>query len=230
MYSPIFRRSGRDSIRVRFTPAKANTARHETSQPGEPEPAPQKISIVFAGPSSGAGGRVLGPGEPPEPRRVAGVVLAVLGERHRAVVPGGEPRPDRGARARRLLGDDRAPPRRSTPPGTTAARGRCSAIQPLHWPSACGCDSTIVTSSSASSLPGGEAVGHRLDDLADERHVGRLQREAVEHRVHAALERVLDRHQRPLDPAAPARRARRRAAWRAARPRRPARSASRPRR
>ena len=56
MYSPMPRRSGRDSIRVRFTPAKANTARQETSQPEAPEPMPQKTSEVFAGPLSGGGG------------------------------------------------------------------------------------------------------------------------------------------------------------------------------
>src|SRR3954470_22418840 len=49
MYSPIPRRSGRDSMRVRFTPANANTARHETSQPAELEPLPQNTSAVLAG-------------------------------------------------------------------------------------------------------------------------------------------------------------------------------------
>src|SRR4051812_14161131 len=53
MYSPMPRRSGRDSILVRFTPAKANTARQETSHPGDPEPAPQKTSAVLAGPVAG---------------------------------------------------------------------------------------------------------------------------------------------------------------------------------
>ena len=57
-----------------------------------------------------------------------------------------------------------------------------------------------MISSSAQLAAGGQAVGDRLDDLADQRHVGRLQRQRVEHRVHAALERVLDRRQRPLDP------------------------------
>ena len=56
MYCPIPRRSGRDSMRVRFTPANANTARQETSHPAEPEPTPQNTSEVFAGPSVGGGG------------------------------------------------------------------------------------------------------------------------------------------------------------------------------
>src|SRR3954454_3291011 len=56
MYSPIPRRSGRDSMRVRFTPAKANTARQDTSHPGELDPRPQKISAVLAGPLDGEGG------------------------------------------------------------------------------------------------------------------------------------------------------------------------------
>ena len=36
---------------------------------------------------------------------------------------------------------------------TGAAPGTCSASQRVHWPSACGCESTIVTSASASSRP-----------------------------------------------------------------------------
>ena len=44
----------------------------------------------------------------------------------------------------------------------------------------------------------GEAVGDGLDDLADQRDVVGLERERVEHRVHATLERVLDRRERPL--------------------------------
>ena len=44
MYSPMPWRSGRDSIRVRLTPANANTARQDTSQPEAPEPMPQNTS------------------------------------------------------------------------------------------------------------------------------------------------------------------------------------------
>ena len=57
-----------------------------------------------------------------------------------------------------------------------------------------------MISSSAQLAAGGQAVGDRLDDLADQRDVRRLERERVEHGVDAALERVLDRRERPLDP------------------------------
>ena len=56
-----------------------------------------------------------------------------------------------------------------------------------------------MISSSGELTAGREAVGDRLDDLADQRDVRRLERERVQHRVHAALERVLDRDERPLD-------------------------------
>ena len=42
---------GRDSIRVRLTPASASSDRQATSQPGASAPAPQKTIAVFHGPS-----------------------------------------------------------------------------------------------------------------------------------------------------------------------------------
>ena len=47
MYSPSRWRSGRDSIRVRFTSRSANSDRQRTSQPGPDEPAPQNSSAVL---------------------------------------------------------------------------------------------------------------------------------------------------------------------------------------
>ena len=50
MYSPSRWRSGRDSIRVRFTSRAANSDRQRTSQPGPADPAlPCKTSLAFWG-------------------------------------------------------------------------------------------------------------------------------------------------------------------------------------
>ena len=200
MYSPIPRRSGRDSIRVRFTPANANTARQDTSQPGELDPAPQNTSIVFAGPLLRRRRRVGGAREPGEAGRVAGIVLEVLGEHHGAVAARGEPRADRRARAVALAARPRARRRRSTP--------RAPAPRPAGAPRASAALAERLRVREhhrdlrqRQLAARGQAVGDRLDDLADQRDVGRLERERVEHRVHAALERVLDRRQRPLAPA-----------------------------
>ena len=200
MYSPMPRRSGRDSIRVRLTPANANTARQETSQPEAPEPMPQNTSDVLAGPLSGGSGAASARGAS-QAKRVAlpGIVLEVLGEHHRAVAAGGEPRADRRARARAVLRDlaDRVGGRG----GGHDGRARHVLGEPvLALPERLRVRAHHRDLRQRQLAARREAVGDRLDDLADQRDVGRLERERVEHGVHAALERVLDRRQRPLDP------------------------------
>ena len=200
MYSPMPRRNGRDSMRVRFRPANANTARQETSQPGGPEPAPQNTSDVLAGPGRGRGRRVGRRRQPGEAGGVAGVVLEVLGHHHRAVAARGQPRADRRPRAFALAGHvahgvggrDGGDHRRARNVLGQPARALAERLGVRAD------DGDLLERQLAAR---GQAVGHRLEDLADQHHVRRLQREAVEHRVHAALERVLDRGQRALQPA-----------------------------
>ena len=222
MYSPIPRRSGRDSMRVRFTPANANTARHETSQPGEPEPTPQKISAVFAAPSVGRRRRVVGAREPGEARRVARVVLEVLGEHHRAVAAGGESRPDRRARALGLAGDlaHRVGGRRRG-----HRRPRSAGARP-----ASACTARAPAGARAPSLcPPAPARGRRRGST---RPAGRPRRPSTTSGASSARRRAPGpRRPRarsrpapaPARPAPPARPARPRAASPAARPRHPAR-------
>src|SRR3954467_7556518 len=85
--SPCLR--GRDSILVRFTPRKANSDRQRTSQPGSPDPTPQKTSEVFHGPAHPA---AAGPaaGEPYEARLVVGHVLDAGAQDLAAVQLGGQ--------------------------------------------------------------------------------------------------------------------------------------------
>ena len=198
MYSPRPCRSGRDSIRVRFTSRSANSARQRTSQPGPDDPAPQNTSAVLK--------RVAG--RPARCRRGAiqtkrvsllGVVLDVLAQ-HRAAV-------ERGRRAA-----CRAPQRDSSPSATwrtaSAVDGAASTCARAAAPragsartgrSACGCETTVRTASSSSGAGGEQAEVHGMQQLADDHDVLGLEHERVERRVDRALERVLDRHQRAVD-------------------------------
>ena len=101
-----------------FTPANANTARHDTSQPGELDPAPQKTSMVFAGPLS-SGGAGASAARASQAKRVAlpGVVFEVLGEHHGVVGAA----PPAAGRSRPACRRDRRPPRARRRPSTLPA-------------------------------------------------------------------------------------------------------------
>jgi hypothetical protein len=139
-------------------------------------------SDVFAGPVAGGGGasatgttRRSGwrcRGRPRGPRPHHGAVAA------RPAAPIAARVPSRSATSRTASAVETA--------GTTAAPGRARPAGE-HWPSAWGCELTTVISSSAGSRP---ATGGRTPAGGPRRPARRrrLQREAVEHRVHAALD------------------------------------------
>ena len=82
--------------------------------------------------------------------------------------------------------------------GTRSAPGRRSRRKRAHWAVAWGCDSTRATSPSAEPAPGDQAVVDRVHHLGDDPHAVGLARQRVERGGHAALERVLDRHDRAV--------------------------------
>ena len=168
MYSPMPRRSGRDSIRVEVHAARTRTRPGRTrASPASPEPAPQKTSAVLAGPARAAGGARGRRGEPGEAGGVAGLVLELLGQHHGAVA---RARASRAPIAARVPGALRRRPRSRTASAVETARRPTTGGARRHVLGAASArtgrapadaSSTVVISSSASSRPADEAVGRR---------------------------------------------------------------------
>ena len=124
---------------------------------------PQKTRIVLAGPLSGGGGASAALRDPREAGGVAGVVLEILGQHHRAVAAGGEARADRGdacpvARPAR----PRARRRPSRPPGRRPRR-EVRRSQPLALPERLRVREHHRDLLQRELAAGGQAVGDGLD-------------------------------------------------------------------
>src|SRR5215218_7466926 len=197
-----------DPARARLDPREVDAARGELAQAVD-EPARRQVAgapedqdrLARSAAGGGASGvrRALDPGEP---GRVVGVVLDVLGEHRRAVQPGRVACPDRGVRLRagerpalgdradgvggRALGDDRRTRQlRAQEAGALAERLRMR-VDRAH----------LV---GRYPLGRGEAVRDRVDHLADDPHVGRVEHERVERRSDRALAGVLERYETAVD-------------------------------
>ena len=166
------------------------------------------------------GSAVASARQPDEARLVARLVLdrprAAPRRRRAAAASRGadrRPRLDRSAHDRAHGLGGRA---RRDQPRAAAARSRRNRA---HWPSACGCESTVSIASSADAGARDQALGTARHRLADDRDARAVGRQRVERRVDRALERVLDRHQRRARPRPPAPPSRRRGASAARSPR-----------
>ena len=114
---------------------------------------------------------LAGGGEPHEAGHVVRAVLHVLGEHPAVVQLGGQAGAERGRAAVSRLTVSTA----SAVEGavTRSAPGRRSRRKRAHWALAWGWDTTRVTSSSARSVAGHQAVVDRVHHLGGDAHVGR---------------------------------------------------------